>query len=109
VHDSDHRRGVAISSLVSGGCLVSGAGIHNSLLFTGVRVNSYTHVERTVILPYVNVGRGARLRNCIVDSGVQIPDGLVIGDDPDLDGRRFRRTDRGISLVTQPMIDRLNT
>ena len=109
VHDADNRRGMAVSSLVSGGCLVSGAGIHNSLLFTGVRVNSYTHVDRTVILPYVNVGRGSRLRNCIVDSGVQIPDGLVIGDDPELDARRFRRTERGICLVTQPMIDKLNT
>ena len=109
VHDSDNRRGMAVSSLVSGGCLVSGAGIHNSLLFTGVRVNSYTHVERTVILPYVNVGRGARLRNCIVDSGVQIPDGLVIGDDPELDALRFRRTERGICLVTQPMIEKLNS
>ncbi len=106
VHDSDNRRGVAVSSLVSGGCLVSGAGIHNSLLFTGVRVNSYSHVDRAVILPYVNVGRGARLRNCVVDSGVQIPDGLVIGDDPDLDGRRFRRTDKGICLVTQSMLDK---
>ena len=108
VHDADNRRGMAVSSLVSGGCLVSGAGIHNSLLFTGVRVNSYTHVDRAVILPYSNIGRGARLRNCIVDSGVQIPDGLVIGDDPEVDAARFRRTEKGICLVTQPMIDRLN-
>ena len=109
VHDSDHRRGVAISSLVSGGCLVSGAGIHNSLLFTGVRVNSFSHVDRAVILPYVNVGRGARLSNCVVDRGVQIPDGLVIGDDAELDARRFRRTDKGICLVTQTMLDQMNT
>ncbi len=108
VHDLDNRRGVAVSSLVAGGCLVSGAGIHNSLLFTGVRVNSYTHVDRTVILPYSNIGRGARLRNCIVDASVQIPDGLVVGDDPELDATRFRRTERGICLITQPMIDRLN-
>jgi glucose-1-phosphate adenylyltransferase len=109
VHDADNRRGVAISSLVSGGCLVSGAGIHNSLLFTGVRVNSYSHVDRAVILPYVNVGRGARLSNCVIDRGVQIPDGLVIGDDPELDGRRFRRTDKGICLVTQAMLNGMNS
>ena len=109
VHDAHNRRGVAVSSLVSGGCLVSGAGIHNSLLFTGVRVNSYTHVDRAVILPYVNIGRGARLSNCVIDRGVQIPDGLVIGDDPALDARRFRRTDKGICLVTQTMLDQMNT
>ena len=88
---------------------MSGAGIHNSLLFTGVRVNSYTHIDRAVILPYSSIGRGARLRNCVIDSGVQIPDGLVIGDDPEFDAKRFRRTDKGICLVTQPMIDRLNS
>ena len=107
VHDLDDRRGQAVSSLVSGGCLVSGAGIHNSLLFTGVRVNSFSHVERSVVLPYVNVGRGSRIRNCVIDRGVQIPEGTVIGDDPVLDGQRYRRTERGICLVTQNMIDKL--
>ena len=86
---------------------MSGAGIHNSLLFTGVRVNSFSHVERSVVLPYVNVGRGSRLRNCVVDRGVQIPEGMVIGDDPVLDAQRFRRTDKGICLVTQTMIDNI--
>ncbi len=109
VHDVDNRRGMAVSSLVSGGCLVSGAGIHNSLLFTGVRVNSYSHVERAVVLPYVEVGRGARLLNCVIDRGVQIPEGMVIGDDPASDAQRFRRTEKGICLVTQTMIDKLDT
>ena len=108
VHDLDDRRGQAVSSLVSGGCLVSGAGVHNSLLFTGVRVNSFSHVERAVVLPYVNIGRGSRLRNCVVDRGVQIPEGTVIGDDPKLDGQRFRRTEKGICLVTQKMIDQIS-
>lgn len=107
VHDEDGRRGVAISSLVSGGCLVSGASLRHTLLSTGARVNSYAMVENAVILPYVNVGRGARLRNVVVDAGVKIPDGLVVGEDPDDDIARFRRTEQGVCLITQTMIDRL--
>jgi glucose-1-phosphate adenylyltransferase len=108
VHDEDGRRGMAISSLVSGACVVSGSLIRHTLLSTGVRVNSYGLVEHAVILPKVVVGRGARLRNVVVDAAVQIPDGLVVGEDPELDAKRFRRTDRGICLITQPMIDRLS-
>jgi len=107
VHDEDGRRGQAISSLVSGGCIVSGAAIKRSLLFTGVRANSYATIENAVILPYVEIARSARLTNVVIDRGVQIPEGLVVGEDPELDARRFRRTNRGICLITQPMIDRL--
>ncbi len=107
VHDEDGRRGMAISSLVSGACVVSGALIRHTLLSTGVRVNSYALVEHAVILPHVEVGRGARLRNVVVDAAVKIPDGLVIGEEPELDAKRFRRSERGICLITQPMIDRL--
>ena len=107
VHDVEGRRGHAVSSLVSGGCVVSGAALRNSLLFTGVRINSFSSVERAVILPYVNIGRSARLTDVVIDRGVTIPEGLVIGEDPELDASRFRRTDRGICLVTQNMIDRL--
>jgi glucose-1-phosphate adenylyltransferase len=109
VHDEEGRRGAAVSSLVSGGCIVSGAALKRSLLFTGVRVNSYSSVENAVILPYVNVGRGARLTNVVVDRGVSIPEGLIVGEDPTLDTARFRRTERGICLITQPMIDRIGT
>ncbi len=109
VHDEDGRRGMAISSLVSGACVVSGALIRHTLLSTGVRVNSYALVEHAVILPHVEVGRGARLRNVVVDAAVKIPDGLIVGEDPEIDAKRFRRSDRGICLITQPMIDRLNT
>ena len=108
VHDLDGRRGHAITSLVSGGCVVSGAFLRRSLLFTGVRLNSYSNVENAVIMPYVNVGRSARLTNVVIDRGVTIPEGLVIGEDPELDAARFRRTERGICLVTQPMIDNLS-
>ncbi len=108
VHDKDGRRGQAVSSLVSGACVVSGASLRSTLLFTGVRVNSYSVVENAVILPYVQVGRSAELSNVVIDRGVQIPEGLVIGQDPELDAKRFRRTDKGICLVTQNMIDALN-
>jgi glucose-1-phosphate adenylyltransferase len=107
VHDEDGRRGAAVASLVSGNCIVSGASVHRSLLFTGVRVNSFSTLEEAVILPDTNVGRQVRLRRVVVDRGVMIPEGLVVGEDPELDARRFRRTDNGVVLITQPMIDRL--
>ena len=107
VHDIDGRRGSAVSSLVSGGCIVSGAFLKRSLLFTGVRVNSYSMVENTIILPQSAVGRGCRLRNVVVDARTTIPDGLVVGEDPELDALRFRRTEKGVCLITQPMIDQL--
>jgi glucose-1-phosphate adenylyltransferase len=107
VHDEDGRRGEAISSLVSGGCIVSGATLRRSLLFTGVRINSYSQVQGGVILPYVEIGRHARLTNVVIDRGVKIPDHMVVGEDPELDAKRFRRTDKGICLITQTMIDKL--
>ncbi len=107
VHNEDHRRGHALSSLVSGGCIVSGSQLNRSLLFTGVRVNSYGSLDGCVILPYVEIGRGARLKNVVIDARVRIPEGLVVGEDPDFDAQRFRRTEKGIVLITQSMIDRL--
>jgi glucose-1-phosphate adenylyltransferase len=87
---------------------VSGASLKRSLLFTGVRINSFSSVENAVILPYVDVGRSTRLTNVVVDRGVKIPEKLVVGEDPELDAKRFRRTDKGTVLITQPMIDRLD-
>jgi glucose-1-phosphate adenylyltransferase len=107
VHDEEGRRGHAISSLVSGGCIVSGSELRRSLLFTGVRTHSWSQIEDAVILPYATVGRHVSLKRVVIDRSVQIPDGLVVGDDPDLDASRFRRTERGVCLITQPMIDRL--
>ncbi len=107
VHDENGRRGSAISSLVSGGCIVSGTEVRQSLLFTGVHAHSYATINRAVILPYVEINRHARLSNVVVDRGVVIPKGLVVGEDPELDGARFRRSARGICLITQPMIDKL--
>ena len=107
VHDLDGRRGEAIASLVSGACIVSGARIWHGLLFTGVRVHSFAHVINAVVLPYATIGRHARLDKVVIDRGVRIPDGLVVGEDPELDAKRFRRTENGVCLITQPMINRL--
>jgi glucose-1-phosphate adenylyltransferase len=107
VHDVDGRRGFAVSSLLSGGSIISGASLSRSLIFTGVRVHSYTTVHETVVLPYVTIGRNVRLSKAIIDSEVRIPDGLVVGEDPELDAKRFRRTESGVTLITKPMIDKL--
>ena len=109
VHDVEGRRGQAVASLVSGGCIVSGAALRRSLLFTGVRVNSFASMEEAVVLPYVTVGRSAHLKKVVIDRGVEIPEGLVVGEDPELDAKRFRRTASGICLITQSMIDALKT
>jgi glucose-1-phosphate adenylyltransferase len=107
VHDVDGRRGLAIQSLLSGGCIVSGASISRSLVFTGVHVHSYSTIHEAVVLPYASIGRHVRLNKVVVDSEVKIPDGLVIGEDPRLDAKRFRRTENGVTLVTGRMIEKL--
>lgn len=107
VHDEDGRRGFAVSSLVSGDCIISGSEVRRSLLFTGVKIGSYSNVKEAVILPYCNIGRGARLNRVIIDSGVRIPEGMVIGEDPVLDARRFRVSEKGVVLVTRDMMARL--
>ena len=107
VHDDDGRRGMAISSLISNDCIVSGAVAKRSLLFTGVKMGSFSAVTEGVILPYCNIGRGARLSRVILDTGVRIPEGLVVGEDPILDAQRFRRTDSGVCLITKRMIEQL--
>ena len=100
---------MAVSSLVSGECIISGAKLTRTLLFTGVRVNSYSTLDHAVILPYVEIGRSVHLRNVIVDRGVHIPEGLIVGENPEVDAQRFRRTEQGVCLITQTMIDSLRT
>jgi glucose-1-phosphate adenylyltransferase len=107
IHDEEDRRGMAVSSMVSGGCIVSGSKISRSLLFTGVRTHSYSEMDQLVAMPYVEIRRNARLTKVVVDRGVVIPEGLVVGEDPEEDARRFRRSEGGVCLITQPMIDRL--
>ncbi|MEO8345441.1 MAG: glucose-1-phosphate adenylyltransferase [Betaproteobacteria bacterium] len=107
VHDVDGRRGLGVFSLVSGGCIVSGSSLRHSLLCNNVHVHSYGSIDHAVVLPFVNVGQHARLSRVIIDSGVRIPNGLVVGQDAEHDAARFRRTESGVCLITQPMIDRL--
>jgi glucose-1-phosphate adenylyltransferase len=106
VHNEPDRRGMAIESLVSGGCIVSGA-VFRSVLFSQVRVHSHANVSWSVLLPGVQVGRHARVTRAVVDRDCHIPDGLVIGEDAEADAERFHRTDSGITLVTRDMLRKL--
>ncbi|MBK7262019.1 MAG: glucose-1-phosphate adenylyltransferase [Rubrivivax sp.] len=103
VHNADDRRGMAVESLVSGGCIVSGSALR-SVLFSQVRVHSYSSVNWSVLLPGVEVGRGARLTRVVADRGCHIPDGMVIGEDPVADAARFDRSESGVTLVTRDML-----
>ena len=105
IHDENDRRGTAISSMVSGGCIISGTEVRNSCLFTNVHTNSYAVLDHAVVLQNVTINRSARLRNVVIDSGVEIPENLVVGEDPIEDKKWFRVTDRGITLITQAMLD----
>ena len=106
VHNEANRRGEAIESSVSAGCILSGS-VHNSLLFSNCRVHSYTQIHGAVLLPEVQVGRNARLTKVVVDRGCRIPDGLVVGEDPDDDARRFYRSEGGVTLITPRMLEKL--
>ncbi|MBT8454806.1 MAG: glucose-1-phosphate adenylyltransferase [Rhodobacteraceae bacterium] len=106
VHDEEERRGTAISSMVAGGCIISGTEVRNSLLFTQVHTNSYAMLDHAVILPYATIERSARLTKVVVDRGVVIPRGLVVGEDPEEDAKWFRVSEGGVTLVTQDMLDR---
>ena len=107
VHSDPNRNGVALSSLVSGGCVVSGASVHNSLLFSKVRVHSHAHLDQAVVLPGADIGRHARLHKVVVDRDCRVPEGLVVGEDPETDALRFHRTPGGVTLISGPMLDRL--
>lgn len=107
VFDDDGRRGMAVDSLVSGGCIISGSHARRSVLFSRVRLNSYSRVDECVLLPDVHVGRHCRLRRVVVDTDCHIPDGTVIGEDAQADATRFFRTPGGVVLVTRDMLARL--
>ncbi|MFZ3582027.1 glucose-1-phosphate adenylyltransferase [Loktanella sp. DJP18] len=105
IHNEDGRRGFAVSSMVSGNCIISGSEVAESLLFTGVRTHSYASLFRVVALPDVRVNRHADLSNCVIDRGVDIPEGLVVGKDPEEDkANGFRVSEGGIVLITKSMI-----
>ena len=107
IFNQDGRRGMALDSLVSGGCIISGAMVERSLLFSKCRVNSYCELHEAVLLPEVVVGRHTRLTRVVIDHGCRIPEGTVIGEDPLEDARRFERTEHGVTLVTREMLARL--
>jgi len=107
VHSGPHRNGLAISSLVSGGCIVSGATVYQSLLFSRVRVHSHAHLHEVVALPGVDVARHARIRKAVIARNCRIPTGLVVGENAEEDARRFHRTGSGVVLISQRMLDRL--
>jgi glucose-1-phosphate adenylyltransferase len=106
VHNQEDRRGMAIESMVSGGCIVSGA-VYRSVLFSNVRVHSYSTVHWSVLLPSVQVGRHARLNRVVADRDCVIPDGMIIGENAEADAMRFHRTESGITLVTREMLRKL--
>ncbi len=107
VQDADGRSGITINTMVSGGCIVSGSTVSNSVLFSNVRVHSFCVVDQAVLLPEVTVGRHCRLSRVVVDRGCTLPDGLVIGENAELDAQRFERTANGVVLVTADMLERL--
>jgi glucose-1-phosphate adenylyltransferase len=104
IFDDDDRRGVAVDSMVSGGCIISGAQLKRSLLFSSVRVNSYAQACDAVVLPEVQVGRYAQLTKVVIDRGVRIPENLVVGEDPELDHKRFYRSEGGVVLISAEMV-----
>ena len=104
VFNNEGRCGMATDSLVSGGCIISGASVNQSVLFSDVRVNSFSKITDSVILPKVEIGRDVKLKRVVVDKGARIPDGMEIGFDLDLDRKRFYVSDKGIVLVTPTML-----
>ena len=104
IFDDDDRRGMALDSMVSGGCLISGATVRHSLLFSNVRVNSYAVLQDVVALPNVQIGRNCRITRAVIDKWCDLPDGTVIGEDPEQDAERFYVSPGGVVLVTPEML-----
>ncbi len=104
VLDSPQRRGTAINSMVSGGCIISGAEVNQSLLFSDVRIDERSSLLGTVVLPHVRIGKGCEIRNAIIDEHCVIPDGTIIGQDKKADAQRFQVTEAGVVLVCPHML-----
>lgn len=104
VFDLEGRRGQAIDSLVSGGCIISGSCVRRSLLFSNVRLHSYAAVEDSVLLPGVDVGRHCVIRRAVIDSYCRLPERFTVGVDPEADRRRFHVTAGGVTLIVPEMI-----
>ncbi|MGB5178272.1 MAG: glucose-1-phosphate adenylyltransferase [Gammaproteobacteria bacterium] len=104
IFDDDDRRGMATDSMVSGGCLISGATVRHSLLFSNVRIGSFTMLQDVVALPNVRIGRKCRVTKAVIDKNCDLPDGIVIGEDPEADAERFYVSPNGVVLVTPEML-----
>jgi glucose-1-phosphate adenylyltransferase len=104
VFDDDDRRGMAVDSMVSGGCIISGSRVRRSLLFSNVRVDSFSTVENSVVLPNTRINRHCRIKNAVLDKGCIIPEHTIIGENPEEDRKRFYVTENGVVLVTPDML-----
>ena len=102
--DEDGRRGMGVNSMVSGGCIISGAVVRESLLFSDVRVEERTSIHRSVVLPHAEIGRGCAISGAIIDEGCEVPEGTRIGLEREADARRFHVTEKGVVLVTLDML-----
>lgn len=104
IFDDEDRRGMAVDSMIAGGCIISGAEIRHSLLFSNVRVNSYSHVADSVVLPDVNIGRHCRITRAVIDKGCDVPPNTIIGENLEEDRRRYFVSPSGVVLVTPDML-----
>lgn len=104
VFDDDERRGTAVDSMVSGGCIISGSTVRHSVLFSNVEVHSFTVIEDCVVLPDVSIGRNCRLKKVVLDKGCEVPEGTIIGEDLEADAERFHVSPNGVVLVTPEML-----
>jgi glucose-1-phosphate adenylyltransferase len=104
VFDDEARRGYAVDSMVSGGCIVSGSTLRRTMLFSGVYVHSYSTIEDSIVLPNVRIGRNCILKKCIIDKNCIIPEGMQVGLDPEADRKRFHVTPSGITLISRVML-----
>ena len=107
VPDRNGSHGMTVNTIVSGGCIISGSHVASSVFFSGVRVHSFCNIDQAVILPNVVVNRNCRLRKVVIDRACVIPEGMVIGEDPQADARRFERSEGGVVLVTREMLEKL--
>jgi len=104
IFDDDGRRGMAVDSMISGGCIISGAVVRHTLIFSNVRVNSFSEIEDSVVLPNVVIERNCRIKKAVIDDGCVVPEGTVIGEDPVADAERFHVTPNGVVLVSPVML-----
>jgi glucose-1-phosphate adenylyltransferase len=102
--DRNGMHGMTVNTIVSGGCIVSGSHVANSVLFSNVRIHSFCNIESAVVLPGVTIERNCRLKDVVIDRGCVLPEGLVVGEDAAVDGERFERTASGVCLITRDML-----